>query len=197
MSEPERACDERALLFLAFRDGLDGNSLNLHRSFVGTVCGNNVQIVRGARLITVLSRDGRVHLPTHIELLAARDACFSKSLSGLHEGKCFGLETRFWKVALPFRLSVWLTAANRLFVSMALLEAQEMALISRVKLSATVLASRPNETGDVWELRDVFQGGRQQRGGLAGAQHSGRKTAGGEEPVTRTSGCNRQDFLSS
>jgi hypothetical protein len=139
MSEPERACDERALLFLAFRDGLDGNSLNLHRSFVGTVCGNNVQIVRGARLITVLSRDGRVHLPTHIELLAARDACFSKSLSGLHEGKCFGLETRFWKVALPFRLSVWLTAANRLFVSMALLEAQEMALISRVKLSATGL----------------------------------------------------------
>jgi len=79
MSEPERACDERALLFLAFPDGLDGNSLNLHRSFVGTVCGNNVQIVRGARLIAVMSRDGHVHPPTRIELRAARDARFSKS----------------------------------------------------------------------------------------------------------------------
>jgi hypothetical protein len=53
--------------------------------------------------------------------------------------------------------------------------------------SAIVLARRRNETGDVWELRDVFQGRRQQRGGLAGAQRSGREATGGEEPVRRTS----------
>lgn len=67
----------------------------------------------------------------------------------------------------------------------------------RRSTSATVLAHPRNETGDVWELRDVFPGGRQQRHGLAGAQHSGREAASGEERLTRTSDCGRKGFFRS
>ena len=54
------------------------------------------------------------------------------------------------------------------------------------RASLEEIAHTSSRLGDVWELRDVFPGGRQQRRGLAGAQHSGREAAGGEEPLTRS-----------